>query len=203
MVPRPRRQHHRPQSGLVLSGSSEGKHQCKGMIGRALEPIALVKGLRFIRDGVYQQTPNSHNLGSLGSSKHGILQQCRADSFALPASVYGQPAEDSHGNRIWHVPADFSRSIGQIERPRREAVIANDAPMLGDDIGARRPAHLVGPGAPTQPIIQLVVSALEEIEIMRVIQWRRRRERQDCQGLGAFIRRAKPSPPGGLSRIAR
>jgi hypothetical protein len=63
---------------------------------------------------------------------------------ALLAPVDCQAAEYSHRDRIRHVPPYPSRRLVDRDRTSRQRVVSDDAIVLGQDVGARDAADLVG-----------------------------------------------------------
>lgn len=78
----------------------------------------LIEGLGFIGDRVNQKAANTHDMGCLSGTQHGVLQQRGSDSFSLSVAIDGQTAKDCHGNRVGHVAPDRSRRVGDRQRSR-------------------------------------------------------------------------------------
>ena len=152
---------------------------------------------------MHENAAYAHDIGSLRRAQNGVLQERGAETFALPGSIDRQPAENGHGHRIWHVAADRTRRIDKVQRSSRQAIVADDPPSVCNDICARGSADLIGARPAAQPIVKRGMSALKEVKFMRFGQKRGSCERQLRQGRGAFIKRSKPSPPGGRSSTAR
>ena len=106
---------------------------------------------------------------NLGRHLQGPLQrvheQAGADPNSLIRSVDGKPAQDHDRDGVGQPMPNLTRDSPTGDASRRKTVIADDAPVVLDDVGSRRSTFAFDRPL-TQPVVQELVAAVEPAKII-------------------------------------
>jgi len=108
--------------------------------------VAFVEGARGVVLGMHHERADAGDIRRLHCSEHGVFQQSRAKSLALPIDSDGKPRQQHDRNRM--AGETFFEPIGSVvERnlPDRECVESNHLFIVERDIGSRCAGLLVLP----------------------------------------------------------
>lgn len=152
-----------------------------------------------------EQRRHSCNLSGLLRAYQRISQQRCAEAGLMVVLMDREAPQDHDGYGVGPVAPQGTRRLGMSDGSRRQAVVADNGPVLADYVGTRRAASLIGRGSALQPIVKRGLSALERIKDMMTGQSLRRRYHFGIsQGALAFSSlRRRSVGAGGLSSIAR
>lgn len=116
---------------------------------------------------VYEYCSSANYVCSDRGSQQRVLKQCWSDSLSLDRDVDGEPCQQDNRNRMprqTFPDALASRLVA--DSPGSERVVARHDRALRQNIGLRALRLLARPGEALQETVELVLSAVEWLEVM-------------------------------------
>ena len=152
------------RSAQVLHQEDEVKTVCRRRLEADAKPEVEIRSQgRLCMD---EECPDAGAVRDRGALKEGVFDERRAESPALLGDVNAKPREDHHRNRV---AADALRDPGWgtvvRNRPRRESVVADDAPLVqrADHVDLRRVGLMRLARMAPEPICLFFGSAVERL----------------------------------------